>query len=73
MGLLTELRRHIQGMSLSNKSALPMTCLTVLSQSKHEEVGEAAEKKRMLCQFVFSKLKFGSNAYCYSLKDGFVK
>ena len=50
-----------------------MTCLTVLSQSKHEEVGEAAEKKRMLCQFVFSKLKFGSNAYCYSLKDGFVK
>ena len=49
---MTELRKHIQGMSLSNKSALPMTCLTVLSQSKHGEVGEATEKKRMLCQFL---------------------
>lgn len=60
-------------MSLSNKSALPMTCLTVLSQSKHGEVGEATEKKRMLCQFVFAELKFGSDAYWCYLKDGFVK
>lgn len=60
-------------MSLSNKSALPMTCWTVLSQSKHGEVEEATEKKRMLCQFVFSELKFGGNAYCCYLKDGFVK